>query len=145
MGIGEIETTLRLLEANIKDLQQRVEGKQRDRLLVSHVWMQDMLEKRVKGELKTLHTELELLKKQGVDSSMENNVVMSSKYCVELAKAFQRLIEAHKEQKSIAYIEADWNQTLPVILDRFSHLKNRVSILKGLSQKKQDEDEWLDF
>ncbi|MBI5391744.1 hypothetical protein HZB00_01955 [Candidatus Woesearchaeota archaeon] len=143
MGLDDIESAVRSFEGTVNDFSKKLAGKQSQRLFTSHVWMKDILEKRTNQDLKTIKNELELLKKQDLDSGVENNVNMGIKHCQEVEKLMQRLIEIHKQQNEYSYVEAHWNQILPSVMDRLSHFKNRFSIVKGMLTKKVvDDGDW---
>ena len=128
----------------LKNMQLNVDSKQSTRIFSNSVWLRDHVETQLK-RLEKLRNHLIELKDTATDSTVENNLKISIKYCDDLIKILNTLYQVHKQNVSDSLAHNHWTQTLPSLFGTTTHLRNRLTITQGLLRNTRDQDKhhWL--
>lgn len=144
--LEETESFLVNVENAIKELKQRYEGKQSERVLSSHVWMIDYLDQIIKYKVTPLRDALTSVKKAHVGdfkSATQCDAVIG--FCNDIIKLLNDLNNMYKARMAYVDIRLKFQYTLPQLIDKLQHLRNRFNIIKGQinNAKVEINDDWF--
>lgn len=135
------------VERGIRDVKSMYEGKQNDRLLSNHVWMQDQIENKAKKHIPQLKDFLIKLKQSHMgDFRSSTNFDICIKHCNDIEKMLNDIITLYKMRIDYLDIKMKWQYALPQLFDNLNHLSNRFSIIKGQISRKgfeYQEESWF--
>ena len=146
--LDDAESFLVSVESSIKDLKEKYDSKQSERLLASHVWMSDHLERNVKGKVISLKDALSVIKDKHVGdfkSTTQFDAVIA--HCNDIINLLDSINTMYKIRAGIVDIRLKWQYNMPQILERTKSMRNRLNIIRGQISRKQFEyeerDSWL--
>ena len=131
------------VENLVKEFKDKLDSKQQERVISSHVWMQDYLEQQIKNKVMPLKDALTTLKQQHVGdfkSSTQFDAVIN--YCTDIIKLLNEINSLYKMRANYIDLRMKWQFHLPQMTDKVKHMRNRFNIIKGqLSKKGYEPDE----
>lgn len=144
MGIQEVDQTLKKFEFSMRDLIQKYNGKQSQRLFSSTVWMVDHLEGQIKNELGSIKNELEVLKTGSDNATIQNNAVISMQHANEIEVILKTIILSYKDDAVLQNINSVWASNIPAIGEKLKSMRHRVDIIKNtfVSKKRIEDEDW---
>ena len=143
--IDDMEIHLSNIESFVNDIKFKVQSKQSERVLSSHVWMSDMIEKTLNKSVKPFIDSIKDLKleyEQAVGPTVQFDFIV--KQSNELNKHLSNINSSYKNKLPFSQISPQLNQTIPDISYNLTSLRNRFNILKGnMKRFKTDEDSFF--
>lgn len=146
--LDDAESFLVAVEGCIRDLKEKYDSKQSERLLSSHVWMSGYLENQVKSRVVSLKDALSVIKDKHVGdfkSSTQFDTVIAQ--CNEIIKLLDGISTMYKIRANFVDIKLKFQYNLPQILEKVKSMRNRFNIIRGqITRKKfeyEQEDSWL--
>lgn len=135
------------IDRGIKDLKEKFESKQSERIISNHVWMQDYMEKAVKQHIPPFR-ELIMRVRDGHLGNFNSttNFDIIARHSDEIGKLIDSIILMYKMRASFFDIKLKWQYSIPKINENLMHLKNRFGIMKGQLSRKQfeyEEERWF--
>ena len=135
---------LRLIEIDrgIRDLKEKFENKQSERIISNHVWMQDYIERIVKQHIPPFKEAV--MKTRGGHLGNFNsttNFDLLARHCDEIGKIIDGIILMYKMRAGYFDIKIKWQYAVPKINENLMHLKNRFGVVKGQLSRKHFEYE----
>ncbi len=131
------------VENIIRDLKSKYDSKQSERLISSHVWMSDHIDRQVKPKVLSFKDALTTIKDRHVGdfkSTTQFDTVIT--FCNDLLRLLDNVNTMYKMRANYIDIKLKWQYNLPQMLDKIQHMRNRFNIIKGqITQKKKFEYE----
>jgi len=144
MPIEEADQLLKEFEFSIRDLTQKYEGKQSQRLFTSTVWIVDHLESKVKSQLNQVKKEMDALKNTSENATIQNNAGISLQHVQEIECGINEILFPYKNNYEIGQIDQAWAKSLPAINEKLKSLRHRIDIIKNtfVTKKKIEDEDW---
>jgi len=145
--LEDAEVLLVSIDKGIKELKNKYESKQSERVLSNHVWMIDYIENNVKKYVAPLIESLNKLKTYNVgDFQSTTNFDITIKYSTEIDKILNEILFLYKARENYIDVKLKWQYNLPKLMENIQHLKNRFAIIKGQITRKRfeyEEESWF--
>src|SRR3989338_10864595 len=136
--LEDAEVLLVSIDKGIKELKNKYESKQSERVLSNHVWMIDYIENNVKKYVAPLIESLNKLKTYNVgDFQSTTNFDITIKYSTEIDKILNEILFLYKARENYIDVKLKWQYNLPKLMENIQHLKNRFAIIKGQITRKR--------
>ncbi|MEK6947814.1 MAG: hypothetical protein AABX19_01080 [Nanoarchaeota archaeon] len=142
--LEDMESHLNNIESFVSDIKYKVQSKQSERVLSSHVWMSDMIEKTITKSVKPFIDSIKEFKSEyekAVGPTVQFDFIV--KHSNELNKHLSNLNSSYKNKLPFSQISPQLNQSIPEISANLTSLRNRFNILKGNMKRFKSEDESL--
>ncbi|HIH25840.1 hypothetical protein J4476_04900 [Candidatus Woesearchaeota archaeon] len=142
--IDDMEFHLDKIESFVNDIKYKLQSKQSERVLSSHVWMSDSIEKTINNSVKPFMDSIKDFKseyEQAVGPTVQFDFII--KHSNELNKHLNNLNSSYKNKLPFSQISPQLNQSIPEISSNLNSLRNRFNILKGNMKRFKLEDESL--
>ncbi len=140
--LEDAEFILANVERGLKDIKDKYEGKQSERIIANHVWMIEQIEDKLKKHVTPLRDLLIKLKSNYLgDFNSATNFDIAAGYCNEINKILNDLLLLYKMRAGYVDIKLKWQYNMPKLTENVNHLRHRFSIIKGQITRKRFEYE----
>ena len=134
------------VENLVKDIRNKYESKQNERVISSHVWMSDYIDQAIKNKVMPLKDSLTTLKDRHVGdfkSTTQFDAIIN--FCSDIIKILNEVNTLYKMRANLVDLKLKWQYALPQIEDKVKHMRNRFNIIKSQLSKKvfeYEEEDW---
>ncbi|MBS3152017.1 hypothetical protein J4230_01260 [Candidatus Woesearchaeota archaeon] len=136
------------VENTVKELGEKYNSKQSERVLSSHVWMSDYIDGMVKNKVNRLRDALTTLKDKHVGefrSVTQFDAIIT--FCNDISKLLNDINTLYRMRSNYVDIKLKFQYNLPQIEDKIKHMRNRFNIIKGQLTKKtfeyEEDTDWF--
>ncbi len=135
------------IDRAVKDIKEKFENKQSDRVISNHIWMEGYISKIIKEKMPPFRDAVMKARSGHLGNfSSATNFDIIIRHCIEIEKLFDNIILMYKMRTTPYDIKLRWQYSVPKINENMMHLKNRFGILKGQLSRKQfeyEEESWF--